>query len=72
MFWFKNCLTPFPETVKGKNKSADVNMEELVGNTDDFADSGYIRSIMQSERSAEVTHLQSHLSDCSTLFDADP
>ncbi|EDR13190.1 uncharacterized protein LACBIDRAFT_292430 [Laccaria bicolor S238N-H82] len=28
------------ESVKGKNKSTDVNMEELVGNTDDFADSG--------------------------------
>jgi cohesin loading factor subunit SCC2 len=26
--------------VKGKNQNTSVNMEELVGNTDDFADSG--------------------------------
>jgi cohesin loading factor subunit SCC2 len=26
---------------KGTNKSSDVNMDELVGNTDGFADSGY-------------------------------
>ena len=58
--------------MKGKNKSTDVNMEELVGNTDDFADSGYIISIIQSERDAEFAHLQSHLSDCSALLDADP
>jgi cohesin loading factor subunit SCC2 len=28
---------------KGKQSSTEVNMEELVGNTDGFADSGYVR-----------------------------
>lgn len=31
------------ETTKAKSsKAADVNMDELVGNTDGFADSGYV------------------------------
>jgi cohesin loading factor subunit SCC2 len=29
------------ENIKGKSKRSDVNMDELVGNTDGFADSGY-------------------------------
>jgi hypothetical protein len=37
-FSFSASLTKFPENPKGK--SMDVNMEELVGNTDGFADSG--------------------------------
>lgn len=32
----------FVETSKSKNKAAAVNMDELVGNTDGFADSGYV------------------------------
>lgn len=35
-------LTRFSESAKGKSKVAGVNMEELVGNTDGFADSGYV------------------------------
>ncbi|KAF5374102.1 hypothetical protein D9615_008832 [Tricholomella constricta] len=35
------------EVVKGKNKPTDVNMEELVGNTDGFADSGVSSAIVQ-------------------------
>jgi hypothetical protein len=30
------------ENAKGKAKNVEVNMEELVGNTDGFADSGYV------------------------------
>lgn len=30
------------ESAKGKPKTGDVNMDELVGNTDGFADSGYV------------------------------
>jgi hypothetical protein len=37
-FSFSAFLIKFPENPKGK--SMDVNMEELVGNTDGFADSG--------------------------------
>lgn len=33
-------LTSLVESNKGKLKNTDVNMEELVGNTDGFADSG--------------------------------
>jgi hypothetical protein len=33
-------LKLFAESAKGKSKNVDVNMEELVGNTDGFADSG--------------------------------
>lgn len=36
-------LTRFSESAKGKSK-AGVNMEELVGNTDGFADSGYVHN----------------------------
>ncbi|KAF4581480.1 Sister chromatid cohesion protein 2 [Pleurotus pulmonarius] len=35
------------ETTKGKSKSQDVNMEELVGNTDGFADSGVSSAVVQ-------------------------
>ncbi|KAG6853819.1 radiation sensitive protein rad9 [Blastosporella zonata] len=35
------------ETVKGKGKASDVNMDELVGNTDGFADSGVSSAIVQ-------------------------
>lgn len=34
-------LNPIPELAGKKQVKADVNMEELVGNTDGFADSGY-------------------------------
>ena len=30
-------------SLKGKTASGKVNMEELIGNTDGFADSGYAR-----------------------------
>ena len=33
-------LTPQLESSKGTRSAGDVNMEELVGNTDGFADSG--------------------------------
>jgi hypothetical protein len=33
-------LLYFVESAKGKAKNVEVNMEELVGNTDGFADSG--------------------------------
>lgn len=33
------------ENPKNKTKGGDVNMEELVGNTDGFADSGYVAFI---------------------------
>jgi cohesin loading factor subunit SCC2 len=35
------------ESAKGKSKNVDVNMEELVGNTDGFADSGVSSAIVQ-------------------------
>ncbi|KAF7422876.1 Sister chromatid cohesion protein 2 [Pleurotus ostreatus] len=35
------------ETTKGKSKSQDVDMEELVGNTDGFADSGVSSAVVQ-------------------------
>ncbi|KAG6919647.1 hypothetical protein DXG01_003511 [Tephrocybe rancida] len=35
------------EAVKGKTKATDVNMDELVGNTDGFADSGVSSAIVQ-------------------------
>ncbi|KAF9457433.1 hypothetical protein BDZ94DRAFT_1326256 [Collybia nuda] len=35
------------EVTKGKTKSSDVNMDELVGNTDGFADSGVSSAIVQ-------------------------
>ncbi|KAF9488996.1 hypothetical protein BDN71DRAFT_1531854 [Pleurotus eryngii] len=35
------------ETIKGKIKSQDVDMEELVGNTDGFADSGVSSAVVQ-------------------------
>ncbi|KZP26313.1 hypothetical protein FIBSPDRAFT_1040859 [Athelia psychrophila] len=35
------------ESAKGKSKAAGVNMEELVGNTDGFADSGVSSAIVQ-------------------------
>ncbi|RXW23420.1 hypothetical protein EST38_g2453 [Candolleomyces aberdarensis] len=35
------------ESSKNKNKSGDVNMDELVGNTDGFADSGVSSAIVQ-------------------------
>lgn len=38
---FTVILIFLPETAKGKVKASDVNMDELVGNTDGFADSGY-------------------------------
>ncbi|KAJ6584574.1 hypothetical protein B0H19DRAFT_980202 [Mycena capillaripes] len=39
----------FPDTlaVKGKTKPSDVNMDELVGNTDGFADSGVSSAVVQ-------------------------
>ncbi|KAF8904085.1 hypothetical protein CPB84DRAFT_1773363 [Gymnopilus junonius] len=35
------------ESNKGKSKTSDVNMEELIGNTDGFADSGVSSAIVQ-------------------------
>lgn len=40
-------LIRFPESAKGKSKAAGVNMEELVGNTDGFADSGYVYDLIE-------------------------
>ncbi|PPR07277.1 hypothetical protein CVT26_012437 [Gymnopilus dilepis] len=35
------------ESTKGKSKTGDVNMEELIGNTDGFADSGVSSAVVQ-------------------------
>jgi len=39
IFYYSNEIA---ESAKGKRKTGDVNMGELVGNTDGFADSGYV------------------------------
>ena len=36
------CLRHYTENSKSKTKGGDVNMEELVGNTDGFAESGCV------------------------------
>lgn len=39
------CSRCYSENSKSKTKGGDVNMEELVGNTDGFADSGCVARI---------------------------
>ena len=42
LFCIANLLTIFLESSSAKLKTGAVNMDELVGNTEGFADSGYI------------------------------
>jgi cohesin loading factor subunit SCC2 len=56
--------------VKGKPKPTDVNMDELVGNTDGFADSGYVHNY--HARSCLLTHSQRQLGRRTALPEPHP